>query len=262
MINTLLLIDPQNDFCTPNGTLFVPGSPSDCRRIADFIETNNEKLNAIYITLDSHPYYHIAHPPFWKDAQGNTPPPFTQITYSDYCAGIFQPVQPGIKEKVGNYIQELEKRGKYNLVLWPFHCLQGSTGMSVEAHILHAIHEWESQRPGIKAYFINKSDNSYTEHYSALQAEVPDPQDDSTKLNTALIESLQQSDRIIIAGEALSHCVANTVRDLAQYIDPRVMTLLSDCSSPVTGFEKMGMSFVQEMTAAGMKYISSTDFVW
>lgn len=262
MINTLLLIDPQNDFCAPNGTLFVPGAPSDCRRIADFIETYAEKLDAIHVTLDCHPYYHIAHPPFWKDAHGNTPPPFTQITYADYCAGIFQPVVSDIKEKVGTYLQELEKRGKYNLILWPFHCLQGSTGMAVESHILHAIHEWEAQHTGTKAHFARKSDNSYTEHYSALQAEIPDPEDESTGLNTVLLTALQQSDRIIIAGEALSHCIANTVRNLVEHIEPRRIVLLSDCSSPVSGFEKAGMVFVQEMTAAGMQYIPSTDLVW
>ena len=36
--NALLLIDVQNDFCDPNGALFVPGAEEDSKRTAEFIE--------------------------------------------------------------------------------------------------------------------------------------------------------------------------------------------------------------------------------
>ena len=57
--------------------------------------------------------------------------------------------------------------------------------------------------------------------------------------NTKFIEQLQQFDKLIIAGQAKSHCVAWTVSDLLNDIsavDPELaknVYLLEDCSSPV-----------------------------
>ena len=57
--------------------------------------------------------------------------------------------------------------------------------------------------------------------------------------STKFIEQLQQFDKLIIAGQAKSHCVAWTVSDLLNDInatDPelaRKVYLLEDCSSPV-----------------------------
>ena len=33
----LLIIDPQNDFCDPNGALFVPGADEDMKRLASMV---------------------------------------------------------------------------------------------------------------------------------------------------------------------------------------------------------------------------------
>lgn len=35
----LLIIDPQNDFCSPDGSLYVHGAEQDMQRLADFIDT-------------------------------------------------------------------------------------------------------------------------------------------------------------------------------------------------------------------------------
>ena len=70
MNKSLLLIDPQNDFCSSKGSLFVPGAEEDAVRLATFIKNNNAALASIYVTLDCHPYYHIAHANFWRDKNG------------------------------------------------------------------------------------------------------------------------------------------------------------------------------------------------
>src|SRR6185295_2769952 len=96
----------------------------------------------------------------------------------------------------------------------------------------------------------------------AVQAEVADPSDPATLPNTRLIESLASAEKIIIAGEALSHCVANTVRDLARYLDGSQIeksTLLVDCTSSVTGFEGFGVEFMRDLTVRGMKSARSTE---
>ena len=85
---------------------------------------------------------------------------------------------------------------------------------------------------------------------------MPDDNDPSTKLNVNLIDALTQADEILITGEALSHCVANTVRDIAkQFGDDAVkkFTLLQDTSSNVFQCEKLGRDFVLEMSKKGMK---------
>jgi len=59
-------------------------------------------------------------------------------------------------------------------------------------------------------------------------------------LNTALIKSLQRTGKLVIVGEALSHCVNFTVRDLVDaWPADRLsdLIILTDCSSPVAGYE-------------------------
>ena len=42
----LLVIDPQNDFCHPDGSLFVPGADDDVERLAAFVESLKRALQA------------------------------------------------------------------------------------------------------------------------------------------------------------------------------------------------------------------------
>jgi nicotinamidase-related amidase len=110
--------------------------------------------------------------------------------------------------------------------------------------------------------FILKGINPTTEHYSAVQAEVPDPDDPSTLPNTRLVNTLAAADLVIVAGEALSHCVANTVRDIANLFGPdaiRKLVLLTDCVSSVPGFENLGADFVRDLKARGMQTALSTE---
>lgn len=62
-------------------------------------------------------------------------------------------------------------------------------------------------------------------------------------LNQELIDTLKRADKVVICGEAISHCVNYTVRDLAAAW-PRErladLVLLTDCASPVPGFEAAG----------------------
>ena len=91
VINILFIIDPQNDF-HPGGTLGVPGANEDSARIADFIRTNIDAIDEIYVSLDSHHRIHIAHGVFWKNNSGEHPPPFTLIHSKDVATGRWSPV--------------------------------------------------------------------------------------------------------------------------------------------------------------------------
>lgn len=264
----LLIIDPQNDFCDPKGSLFVVNADKDMETLAKFIKRVHPRLNDIHVTLDSHHRSDVAHPLWWKDKNGQHPVidiPAGKypvlVTSKDIDAGTWMPtIAP---KRTIEYVRELEKRGKFNLVIWPEHCLIGSWGHNVYAPVAEALAEFE-KTPGFNVDYVTKGSNPYTEHYSVFRAEVPDQKDPSTQLNSALVDVLQnKTDMIYVAGEALSHCVASSIRDLAdafgddQYLAR--MTLLTDCMSNVPGFEKQGDDFVQEMVRRGMKTAKSTD---
>jgi len=259
------IIDPQVSFCDPAvGELYVNGAEQDMWRLAAFVRRVPQKLDAIHVTLDSHNPFDIAHPLYWKDARGNRPAPFTIISAGDVENGVWMPVRPGLFEYSLEYVTKLEAGGRYPLCIWPPHCLIGSVGQTVIEPLAAALKEWAEARVGL-VDFVTKGSNPLTEHYSAIRAEVPDANDPSTQLNTRLIQSLMKADLIVLAGEAGSHCLANTVRDLVgefgddSYV--RKLVLLEDCTSPVPGFEKYQDDFIADMTARGMKLARSTDFL-
>lgn len=270
----LLIIDPQNDFCdlpqswrpcdpldgaeiTPK--LPVTGAHQDMCKLAKLIQESGTAFDKITVTLDSHHRFDIAHPPFWHDLSGGEVPPFTTITASQVRAGAYRPRDPSTLARTLTYLDTLEESGRYNLMIWPIHCEIGSFGHNVHAAVKQACNQWEERKLGAVNY-VYKGSNPWTEHYSALMAEVVDPTDPHTQLNNELLAVLDQADLILIAGEASSHCVRATTEHLADHIPSgrleRVL-LLSDCMSPVPGFEAQAQSFLDNMRARGMKLAES-----
>lgn len=252
----LLIIDPQRDFCDPEqGSLAVPGADQDMIRLANLVRRCASEIDAIHVTLDTHHFVDIAHPIFWSDADGRHPAPFTILTADDVASGRWRATKPEMQERASRYVTALEQGGRYQLCIWPYHCLLGSEGHAVYPELFAALQEWE-QRFAIVNY-IPKGSNIYTEHYSAIQAEVPDPNDLGTQPNLPLIETLRQADRVLIAGEAGSHCVANTVRDLTKYLqEPGALhrlCLLTDAISPVPGYERYQVEFLRDMDSLGVQ---------
>ncbi len=249
----LLLIDPQNDFVDQErAALPVAGASADLRRVADLIRRQGAAIDAITVTLDSHSPADIAHPAWWMDAEGNHPAAFTAITAEDVESGRWRAADAGRQSQSLEYVKALAAGRKYVLVVWPEHCLVGSWGHAIFPELREAIEGWS--RTTLKApQVIFKGLNPGTEHYSAVRAEVPDPSDPHTLANEDLIGALKGADRILVAGEALSHCVAATVRDLAGVIPAYRFTLLANATSPVPGFENLGRAFVDELSAVGME---------
>jgi nicotinamidase-related amidase len=128
---------------------------------------------------------------------------------------------------------------------------------------MSALDVWEKKRYGVVDY-VTKGSNIFTEHYSGVQADVPDPEDSTTQLNMGLIQVLENADVILLSGQALSHCVANTARDIFKNFGSeslKKITVIIDTTSSVPGFEKMGEDFVEEAKALGVKFEKSTDIV-
>ena len=149
----LLVIDPQNDFCdlpvawqptdaltgqrtTP--ALPVAGAHADMQRLAQFIRSQGDQLDAITVTLDSHQRFDIAHPGFWQTGTGADVAPFTPITAAQVRAGDYVPRNPAALPRTLQYLDALETQGRYTLMVWPVHCEVGSWGHGVHADVLAA----------------------------------------------------------------------------------------------------------------------------
>ena len=276
----LLLIDPQNDFCDLPAdwlpaaaipgqrtapSLPVGGAHADMQRTAAFIRAHGAQLDGITVTLDSHQVFDIAHPGYWQQADGRAVAAFTPVTATQVRAEAFAPRNAALLPRTLQYLDALERQGRYTLMVWPVHCEIGSWGHGVHADVQAACGEWQLQRQrAVRNVF--KGTNPFTEHYSAIEAEVPDADDPDTALNTRLLAALGTTDRLFIAGEASSHCVRATTEHIVQHLPrlqpgwtPARITLLTDCMSPVGGFEAQHTAFLDAMRAQGVQLARSTD---
>jgi len=271
----LLIIDPQNDFCDlpeayrpelPDGSratpsLPVPGAHQDLLRVARLIETGGVGLTEISVTLDSHQHLDIAHPPFWQTQAGDPISPFTQIAAADVRSGRYLPRWPGARERAQAYLEKLEERGRYRHMVWPVHCEIGTWGSNVHGALRNAYNTWE-ERTLRSVRKVTKGENPWTEHYSAIQAEVPDESDAATGWNAAFVAELRHADRLYITGEAGSHCVKATTEHLvAKLSDSELkrLALVTDCMSPVIGFEAAYLQFIADMRARGVSILSAAE---
>jgi nicotinamidase-related amidase len=280
----LLLIDVQNTFCLPDFELFVGGSSGrgaieDNIRLCEFIYRNLGEIDQIIATLDTHHLHQIFHPVFWIDEQGEHPTPaVTTISPADVQSGEWR-VNPEFGDEAPeqlqayalHYVQQLSEGGKYPLLIWPYHAMLGGIGHALVPAVEEAIFFHGVARSS-QAIFSIKGDRTLTENYSALAPEVFTNQfgDRIATKNDGLIQQLLASDKLIIAGQAQSHCVAWTVNDLLteiNAIDPALASkiyLLEDCTSPVVipgifDYTQQANAAYQRFADAGMNIVRSTD---
>jgi nicotinamidase-related amidase len=206
----------------------------------------------------------ISHPLWWKDGSGYRPQPFSLITPADVEEGTWTTTMPALYKKSLQYLKDLDARQRYPHVIWPEHCRIGTIGATVVQPLQNSFDNWERNRFA-QVDFVTKGSNPYTEHFSGVLAEVPDPTDPTTQINTGLIQILEEADIVLVAGEARSHCLANTVRDIvANFNDQSAVEklhLLTDACSDVPTFEQLGEDFVKELTGKGMKTTTTVDFL-
>ncbi len=230
----LLIIDMQVDFCHPQGTLHVPGAVQDIRRLVEFIYRNSGSISNITCSLDSHLPYQIFHPAWWTDSEGHHPDPFTVITQEDVKQGKWRPMlEP---EWSSAYVRKLEEGAKKQLTIWPYHVPIGGIGNALDPELWAAVF-WHSIARKSQPTWWRKGSVPKTEHYSIVRPEIPVPEVPGGE-RSSFLEDLEQYDSIIIAGEAASHCVLETIEDLVDgFADKPEMLdkifILRDCTSPV-----------------------------
>ncbi|HCK66755.1 MAG TPA: isochorismatase [Anaerolineae bacterium] len=283
---SLLLIDVQNTFCIPNFELFVGGrsgngAVEDNIRLCEFIYKNIGNITHIIATMDTHYAHQIFHPNFFVDENGNHPAPYTDIHLTDLqnskwkfnseLASQFNIAPEYGQQMMIHYAEALEKKGKYALTIWPYHAMLGGLGHAIVPAVEEAIF-FHSIARNTQADFEIKGDKPFTENYSAIGPEVltgPMGETLGTR-NSKFIEHLLEVDRLYIAGQAKSHCVAWTISDLLddiQAVDSELakkVYLLEDCSSPVVVPEVVDHTDAaneafNRFAKAGMKIVKSTD---
>ncbi len=267
-------IDAQVGFCTPGASLFVPGAVEDTQRTIDFLYRNLDRITQLHFSLDTHHVFQIFHPAWWVDQDGNHPPPFTSITVDDVRKERFKPTRH--EAECIEYVERLEESGRYVLTIWPYHTLLGGVSHALvpalmEAAIFHSLVRSSQAR------FETKGTADLTENYSVLSPEVRELRGQSVgSFNEAFFEALMSFDRVYVFGQAKSHCVLSTLRDMRDHItriDPKLLGrifILEDATSPVPpppidplpsalDFPRIATKAFAELRAAGMNVVKTTD---
>jgi len=292
----LLLIDVQNTFCIPGYELFVGGKNGrgaieDNARLCDFIYRNTSNITKIVSSLDTHTMFQVFHPDFFVNKKKKNPDPYTVISAAELENGTWtiNPELPYIlraqqsmyqdfnylqKQSV-YYAQELEKTGKKILIIWPLHAMLGGIGHAMVSTV-HEASIFHGSARQTDLNFEMKGLRPLSENYSIFEPEVVTeftgerliPLDDS--LWHYLMYSEGGYNAIVVAGQAKSHCVAESLESMAKYITAsgvpelaQKIYLLEDCTSPVVtpaiDFTDMANAAYTKFAELGMHIVKSTD---
>jgi nicotinamidase-related amidase len=284
----LMGIDYQNTFCLPDFELYVGGTTGngameDCDRFIRWGYTNLPYITKIILSMDTHLTYQIFHPHTWIDAKGNHPTPgATMISHEDVKNRVWM-IDPKIAWTVagGNlpylerwalhYTKTLEEKGRYMLIIWPFHGMLGGISHALvssvaEMAFFHSVARYSQTDIQIKG------GNLLSENYSIVGVEVNEDWMGNPvgEINTEFFEDLITYDYVIAGGEAGSHCFPWTMNDILDKInakDPdlaKKFYVVEDFISPVVIPGVLDFSAEQEKAldgfrSAGMNVVKSTD---
>ncbi len=282
---SLILVDVQNTFCIPGYELFVAGGSGmgaveDSGRLCHFIYSNLHNITEIAPTLDSHTAMQIFHPPFFVDEDGNHPEPYTMISADDIrnrkwrfnpdAAAGLDTTPDYMHRFVQYYTEELARRNKYELTIWPYHAMLGGISHALVSAVEEAVFFHSVARVSQPDFEV-KGQNPLTEHYSALGPEIVDGPDGEpiAEKSNKFLQKLHDYDAVIITGQAKSHCVAWTIEDLLHGIletDPALANkvyLLDDCTSSVVipgaiDYREQAAEAFQHFVDHGMHLVHST----
>lgn len=267
-------IDAQVGFCTPGASLFVPGAVEDTQRVLGWLYKNMDVITGLHFSMDTHRVFQIFHPAWWTNDAGEHPEPFSVISVDDVKKGRWVPMAH--PRECLEYVQKLESSGKYVLTIWPYHTLLGGVSHALapammEASIFHAVLRSR------QTHFETKGTHAMTENYSVMSPEVSELGGQSVgSFNAAFFQMLMEYDRIYVFGQAKSHCVLSTLRDLQAHIqktDPAMVDkvwILEDAMSsvppppldplpPELDFPRVADRAIDDLKALGMRVVRTTD---
>lgn len=251
--NALVIVDPQNDFCDQRGSLYVDGASADIKRLAAHIKDSHEHYSDIFVSLDSHDVTAIFHPTYWLDKDGAHPAPFTSIAREDVLLGRWRAAAPENQAPAERTLKVMSEKKLGAVTVWPKHCVVSTWGHQVCDTLRAALTVWRI-RTGKAVRFIFKGENPYTDQFSIFEG--IDDFYPETAFNETLFCRLAGCDSVTFAGEALSHCVGESVLSYMGRLDSgQKVTLLADCTSPVAGFS--GEDMLGRLAAKGVRFLNA-----
>ena len=262
----VILVDYQHDFVDPTGTLYVPGSQQDVARFLTWFYANAHRITSLYASLDTHLPFQIFYSSWWKNPQtGEHPQPFTPITVDDVTNMRWVPIiQPNWSIR---YVHQLQQQARKDLMIWPYHTMEGTLGHMLVSPISEAI-AWHSAARNTQPTYVVKGRTIRTEYYGIFGAEVPDPEDPDSALNVTLLDAVMKHDKVYVAGEAKSHCVLETERQLVGRFAKqpeflKKLHFLKDCTSsvqhPAIDFDTLAEAELREMQRQGVQVVFSSE---
>ena len=127
--------------------------------------------------------------------------------------------------------------------------------------LMEAVTCWA--REGKYYEVVEKGLNPSTEFFGAFRANIPLEGDADTKFNMKLKDELESYDVIWLAGEAKSHCVANTLRQLFDYPEVvRRLVILEDCMSNISGCEDLAIPIYEKAARMGARFETSESLLF
>jgi nicotinamidase/pyrazinamidase len=269
----LILVDEQYDFVHPSGSLSVPGAQADLDRLLRFLYRNMGSITTIYVSLDTHHEFHIFSESWWQYADtGEHLAPFTVIALNergealDAASGrrLLPLIDPAWTME--SYLPQLQAQAHKDLMIWPYHCIEGTLGHNLMPALREAL-AFHSAARAAPIAFIRKGTCPQVEHYGIFAAEVFYPGDPSTGLNTTVLDAIATHELIYVAGQAKSHCVLETMKQILAYFHDqpgviRKFRFLVDCTSsvvhPQIDFEALAMAELAAMQDQGIQIVTST----
>lgn len=250
-------IDVQQDFMD-NGALGVPGAHCDVERMTRFIYENMDKISNISVSIDTHTPHQIFHPCWWIDENGNNPEPYTPITLADLDSGKWRAVINPIASR--DYVEHLEQDGKKTLCIWSYHCIQGTTGCALENQFANMIYFHSVAKKSVVQRLV-KGQDALSEMYGVIKPEY----DTKGYINLDFLNKLESFDKVIVAGEAKSHCCLESIKQVLEHYETRPevtnkIFILEDCMSIIPGFEDAtAQAFDEFKTKYHVNLVNGTD---
>lgn len=177
VVRALLIIDVQNDFLPPKGSLAVPDGDAVIEPIIELLK--EEEWNCVAMTKDWHPKDHISF------ASVHGLPDYSPFTYTSPVSGSNE---------------------KQEATLWPVHCVQESWGSNVPTNLLNAFLDLKAPH-----LIVNKGYLSDREYYSGFNDIW---NDHHTELDSFFKE--HNVTDIYVVGLAFDYCVKNSAISAAK----------------------------------------------
>lgn len=280
---SLFIVDNQVDFTNKElGSLYVPGSEGDTDRLNRFIFNNVTCIDNIGASLDTHTVHSVFHPSYWvHPTTGEHPKPFTEIKIRDVIGlpddGGWLRIKddsPWVPAQRKNHVIPLFHRMLLaqleSITIWPYHCLQGDIGSALDPTLVETLVYFASVREVNPTFFV-KGTYAHAEHFSVVKACVEFPNAPETGLSHSLSNFFRRADAFILAGQAASHCVVETLEDLVELAKERgpdevkKIYVLRDCMSsvkhPEVDFEYLTNARFDKFEKMGVNFINHLDFM-